>query len=1468
MGKTEDADFHAGVAIVPRKDGVSTDGGGGDDEKAAAEGGEDRGQQEMAPFLSLFRFYGPREKAMLAVGVLFCMIGGAAFPVINIAFGELLDSSANNANVKKTTADACLFMVGVACVLGFSLFVGFAFVSWAASRGANNVRRAYLASLVAQDVAFFDAARAGELAAATSEKVQILQNGTAKKLGEFVQATFTGVGGLGVGFYFSWKLSLVICAGLPLLVVATYFLIKATTALTAANPDYENAGAVAVESLTSSRVTAALNDQPAAAARYERHLRGAEAHATKCQWRISFANGGLFGSMFFMYAFGLWYGAYLIAESTETALKDYPPPSGLTDKSDATWGTHAVLSDALCYDIQTGNKYSGDALLTCACAIDYSIIDGYSLTNPNCGCGYRANGGIVGMSSGTSPCVTGGTVILVFFSVLIGGFMFGQCGASIEAIIKGRIAARELYAVIDRKPADGTPGADVRDPQGVAVVPSEVSGAVEFKDVCFSYATRPVFVGLNLKIERGSTVALVGESGCGKSTIGRLLTRFYDPTSGMITLDGVDIKSARIDDLRACVGVVSQEPLLFEASIRENIAVGRAGANAADVPIEDIVAAAKAASAHEFIASFPDGYDTIVGGKNSKLSGGQKQRVAIARAALRNPPVLILDEATSALDTENEKIVQNALDDLVKGGARTTIVIAHRLSTVRDADAIVVLGSKDAAGGMAGGGAAEGSVVLERGTHDELMAMKDGRYRSLVGLGKSKGKASSASSASLAGAGETPSASAADLVKLSAEKEEKEADEKDDADEKKASDEEKLPPVPAARIWAYSKPEYNVLAFGGFVALVNGCIFPSIAFVFAEMLALFYSHDTDRIYKWAYIFAGIFAGIAFFSWIVSGTQGGIFGIIGERLTTRLRVHLFRAILRQDVGFFDDPANSVGALTSNLRTDTSAVHSATGKSFGSAVQTFGSLVFGLSVALEASWKFGLVLIACVPVLAVGEMMNMQNLTNGETEVLESLGQSASLVSESAAMIREVKAFGLEKRVYDLYDSLLNVPNKEERNKAFFTSLAFGVAQLVTMLFYAFAFWWGAELMSDGELDFYDFMKALWALGFCAAGAGQAAAFAGDARAANVAASRIFSLIDREPGIDTKPFIDGPPGAVESGVMECRVVPATVAEAADVGQGAIIPPDAFKGGIAFKGVQFFYPQRQSKVLNGLDLVINPGETIALIGQSGSGKSTAVQLIERFYDPTTKSVVEARKEEAERAKAAAEGGDEPVKRSDLDSIVVEDTLARGGRDPAAGAVELDGVDLRDLDPMWLRRQIGLVEQEPTLFSGSVHDNIAAGKGGAEASREEVVHAAKIANAHEFITKMDGGYDADVGVGGGLVSGGQKQRIAIARAIIHSPKILLLDEATSALDNESEKLVQAALDALLAERGGDRTTIVIAHRLSTIQNADRICVLENVGGGGAKVVEQGTHDQLMAIPGGRYVALRAAYDDADGER
>lgn len=470
-------------------------------------------------------------------------------------------------------------MIGLAFVLGGSLFFGFGLVAWAASRGAANVRRAYMRAMVAQDVSFFDDARAGELSAATSEKVQDVQNGTAKKLGELIQAVCTGIGGLAVGFYFSWKLTLVIMAGVPFLGGATFLLVKATTLLAQANPAYEKAGAVATESLAAVRVTSALNAQGPAAERYEAHLGEAERHATRNQWRISFANGGLFGTMFLMYAVGLWFGAYLIASSTNQAMRDHPPPAGLLDLKSLQWGLNAQQALPLCVDQKTGKAYTGDALLTCACSLDYTVLPTATrLNNPNCGCGYRAGGGdLGGLDSGTSSCVSGGTVIMVFFSVLIGGLMFGQAGGSIGTVVKARMAAHTLWAVIDRVP-EGGDGADTRAPAGASLPPA-VQGDIMFNAVSFAYNTRPIFRGIHLHIPAGATVALVGESGCGKSTVGRLLERFYDPSAGTITLDGQDIKRLRIDQLRAAIGVVSQEPLLFEASLRVNIAVGRPGAS-------------------------------------------------------------------------------------------------------------------------------------------------------------------------------------------------------------------------------------------------------------------------------------------------------------------------------------------------------------------------------------------------------------------------------------------------------------------------------------------------------------------------------------------------------------------------------------------------------------------------------------------------------------------------------------------------------------------------------------------------------------------------------------------------------------------------------------------------------------------------------------------------------------------------
>jgi len=1372
----------------------------------------------MVPLSTLFRFYQPFDVALLVVGMVFAAVGGALFPAVNVAFGNMLDSTAVG-DVGSQINAAVVAMEIVAVSLGTSLTLGYWLTSWAAARAARNMRSACVKSMLAQDISFFESKKAGELATLMGATVNDFQMGMSKKFAELIQSFFSMGGGFGVGFYFNAELSGIILSTVPLLGVATYFLIKAIQDQQNGNKEYESAGAVATETIGAIRVTNALNYQDVATNRFKANLGRAQRHGAKQIWKASFSGGGLFASMFVMYALGLWYGAKLIADSKASALVKYPPPTGLTDVTDPTWGSHALFARSKCvYTNEPSKNYTGDSLLQCACNLDYSMA--LLNTSPNCGCGHRLSttfGGV--LDSAASPCLTGGTIVMVFFSILFGGFALGQAGPAFEALAKARMAAYKAYEVIDRQPANGI---DARTPTGSELA-APIRGEIVFKDVDFEYnPERPVFSGLNLTIEGGKVVALVGASGCGKSTVTKLIERFYDPTRGTITLDGIDIRNLRIDKLRANIGIVSQEPLLFEASIADNIAAGRPQAiSGAKASMDEIVAAAEAASAHDFIMSFPNGYDTMVGGKNSKLSGGQKQRIAIARAALRNPSILILDEATSALDTENERLVQDALDSLVHsvaGGQRTTIVIAHRLTTVRDADKIVVLGSKDASAGLAGGGgSAHGSVVLEQGTHDQLMALgSKGMYRNLVGLTKSETKRVKRS----ASTGSLHSSVGASTFKQA----NKESDNTKQQD--KATVE--VYKVSAARVWKYSMEDIPLLVTGMFFAVANGCVMPSVAFVFAELLTVFYMDDISYMRERSAILSGAMGAVSVGAFIVMGIQGGIFGNIGERLTTRLRVHLFRSIMRQDVAFFDEKENTVGSLTTLLQADTTKVRTMTGQSFGSVIQAAAALTFGLTVSLTASWKYGLVLLACVPVLSIGEMLNMKNLADATT-LDETVAAGSARVSEAVTMIKDVQAFGLEEKMSTNYDAAISTTTAEERRKALRTGGAFGLAQALTMGFYGFAFWWGGQLIKKGELNFMDFMRSLWALGFCAAGAGQAATFAGDNRDGTASAGRIFKLIDRVPPINAQPFVK-----VSEIEETARQVPKSSADADEKKYGKVI--DGLSGKIEFKDVFFTYPTRDAPVLGGLSFEVNPGETVALIGQSGSGKSTAIQLLERFYEIVRVSKQVAADDDGKAFKIAVEGAG------------------------SAGKVYIDGVDLTELDLMWFRSNVGIVEQEPTLFSGSVHDNIAAGMPGGVATREQVIAAAKTANAHEFISRMPEGYETDVGIGGGRVSGGQKQRISIARAIINDPRILLLDEATSALDNESERLVQAALDGLLAD-GSKRSTIVIAHRLSTIRNADKIYLIDNANGDGGVVAESGTHDQLMAR-GGKYKALVSAYD------
>nr|CAD7434587.1 unnamed protein product [Timema monikensis] len=294
-------------------------------------------------------------------------------------------------------------------------------------------------------------------------------------------------------------------------------------------------------------------------------------------------------------------------------------------------------------------------------------------------------------------------------ALVLGTASVGSALAFAPNLQKGLVAARKVFQLLNRN-------SNIVDPEPLSNDKWVAEGSTDYSKVVFSYPTQRsvhVLQDFSMSVRPGQTIALVGPSGCGKTTCIQLLERFYDPSSGVVMLDGRDISSVPLYSLRSQLGVVSQEPVLFNRTIADNIAYG---CNMRDVPMSEIVKAAKQANIHTFIASLPMGYQTYIGEKGVQLSGGQKQRVSIARALIINPRVLILDEATSALDTESEKVVQDALERAKEG--RTCITIAHRLSTVQDADIICVLNN---------------GKVAEQGSHSQLLEQK-GVYHKLYSL--------------------------------------------------------------------------------------------------------------------------------------------------------------------------------------------------------------------------------------------------------------------------------------------------------------------------------------------------------------------------------------------------------------------------------------------------------------------------------------------------------------------------------------------------------------------------------------------------------------------------------------------------------------------------------------------------------------------------------------------------------------
>ena len=909
----------------------------------------------------------------------------------------------------------------------------------------------------------------------------------------------------------------------------------------------------------------------------------------------------------------------------------------------------------------------------------------------------------------------------------------------------------------------------------------DIKGQIEFRNINFSYDdnNNKILDDFSLKVTPGQKIALVGESGCGKSTVVNLLERIYeydffkqdddfgsdteiinmdsrtttsresimeDNNGSGIFLDDINIKNYDIEFYRSLIGYVQQEPVLFNKSIRENIIFGRENQIKslgldADKLIEE---ACELANVNGFLSKLEGKLEYKVGIRGSKLSGGQKQRIAIARAILLNPKILILDEATSALDYINEKEVQAALDNL-KFKNITTFVISHRLCTILNSDMIYFM--------------KEGKIV-EQGTHRELFN-KNGLYTKLI-------KNQVDENGNLKINDETQENS----FKVELTRRRTQVIYSKGMKNPKSLERHKLS---ITTLYYIIKEKTNLIVLGiimsiflGATQTLSGYIFGFSINALSETNQQNMEEDTN-LWGSLYIVDAVFIAIFMYFKLYS------LEVISSFLTSNLRKKIFKKYLELPMEFYDEIENSPGALLTKLSMDTIQLNSVIQMIVGDLFHSFGSLATGIVLALYYDWRLTLISFAFIPFIIGANLLVSLTKRSGRDSYKKMNVEAGGILSESVINTKTIFSFNFQKKAVKLYMEIL----QSEKNHYITDSILFGILTGLGIFFsfanHAALFYFSKNFFIDGTLEYDNMNITIQILILMVSSISNGLRGIFDIKTAKTSFNSIFSLLGTINNLDHTP-------------------------AGNIGK---IKPDKLKGKIEFKNVYFKYPinldndegenpllEKGKYVLKNVSFVIKPGQKVALVGFSGSGKSTVIKLLERFYEPQK------------------------------------------------GRVLIDGIDIQDYDLYELRKKIGLVGQEPILFRRSIYENIKYGN--LKSNRERILQAAKDASIEHLFDVNNNLKNLEDSKS--MISGGEKQRVSIARAFLKNPKILLLDEPTSALDKKNEIEITNSLDQLTK----GRTTFIVTHRLDSIKNADVILVFEN-----GRLVQKGTHEELIHVNG-----------------